>query len=378
VWRSESIAVHNIDCSDLTCDFIIIIINIISRLVLGIGFLAARQGRIAFAAAALTNANTAAFGIPRAHSSFRQFQSLRLAQYATGTFETPITETATTSTGKRSSQSSTSITNTALSSNMPRGVKKENLPTKVCLVCNRPFNWRKKWESCWEEVTTCSKSCNFKRKAGNQETNRAKQRGGDDDNDDESDSDGDGDKGNHRNTKKGSVKHKQRAVLSATASSTMPDVTEDLSRLTMVADADEKGDTSDDELIRLLAEHVVSLNDGDNNGEDDDNDEGAIDDDSASEEELDPRAARKAAKKRTKAARRAVREGRADPGHGQKDCDVCSKSVDLLIRCTIDSTGAWNMVCGKCWKDVSGGVVDGDASHPHYRYGGLWKNRVKR
>ncbi len=28
---------------------------------------------------------------------------------------------------------------------MPRGVKKENLPTKVCVVCNRPFTWRKKW-----------------------------------------------------------------------------------------------------------------------------------------------------------------------------------------------------------------------------------------
>ena len=28
------------------------------------------------------------------------------------------------------------------------------------------------------------------------------------------------------------------------------------------------------------------------------------------------------------------------------------------------------MVCGKCWHVVSGGVVDGDAQHPHYRYGG--------
>ena len=33
------------------------------------------------------------------------------------------------------------------------------------------------------------------------------------------------------------------------------------------------------------------------------------------------------------------------------------------------------MVCGKCWRDVSGGVVDGDDAHPFYRYGGLWKNR---
>lgn len=27
------------------------------------------------------------------------------------------------------------------------------------------------------------------------------------------------------------------------------------------------------------------------------------------------------------------------------------------------------MVCGKCWRGVSGGVVDGDANHPHYRRG---------
>ena len=45
-----------------------------------------------------------------------------------------------------------------------RGVKKENLPTKTCVVCDRPFTWRKKWERCWDEVTTCSKSCNAARR----------------------------------------------------------------------------------------------------------------------------------------------------------------------------------------------------------------------
>jgi hypothetical protein len=34
-------------------------------------------------------------------------------------------------------------------------------------------------------------------------------------------------------------------------------------------------------------------------------------------------------------------------------------------------------VCGRCWQGVSGGVVDGDAAHPHYRYGGLWRNLHK-
>ena len=88
--------------------------------------------------------------------------------------------------------------------------------------------------------------------------------------------------------------------------------------------------------------------------------------------------ARKEAKKALKAERRARREGRADDSVGQKPCDTCGKGVDLLIRCQIDETEKWNMVCGKCWKVHSGGVVDGDANHPYYRYGGLWKNRAKR
>ena len=47
----------------------------------------------------------------------------------------------------------------------------------------------------------------------------------------------------------------------------------------------------------------------------------------------------------------------------------------MLVRCQTDESAAWRMVCGKCWKVASGGQVDGDARHPHYRYGGLWKNR---
>jgi hypothetical protein len=54
------------------------------------------------------------------------------------------------------------------SSKMPRGVKKENLPSKVCVVCGRPFKWRKKWERCWDEVSTCSKSCNAQRRRAKQ------------------------------------------------------------------------------------------------------------------------------------------------------------------------------------------------------------------
>ncbi|MBD0404047.1 DUF2256 domain-containing protein [Flammeovirga sp. EKP202] len=37
--------------------------------------------------------------------------------------------------------------------------KKRDLPTKVCVVCERPFTWRKKWEKVWEEVKYCSERC---------------------------------------------------------------------------------------------------------------------------------------------------------------------------------------------------------------------------
>lgn len=40
-----------------------------------------------------------------------------------------------------------------------RKVKKQNLPEKVCLQCNRAFSWRKKWEKNWNEVKYCSERC---------------------------------------------------------------------------------------------------------------------------------------------------------------------------------------------------------------------------
>jgi hypothetical protein len=42
---------------------------------------------------------------------------------------------------------------------MPKGVKKENLPFKICKVCKKPFYWRKKWERDWENVEYCSNRC---------------------------------------------------------------------------------------------------------------------------------------------------------------------------------------------------------------------------
>ena len=77
------------------------------------------------------------------------------------------------------------------------------------------------------------------------------------------------------------------------------------------------------------------------------------------DEKARKKAERKAAKKKRKAERRAERQGRGNPDAGRKSCDMCQKRVDLLIRCTYDASQKWKMVCGKCWKKASGGVVDG-------------------
>ncbi len=38
-------------------------------------------------------------------------------------------------------------------------VSHNDLPTKTCAVCNREFEWRKKWEDDWENVKYCSERC---------------------------------------------------------------------------------------------------------------------------------------------------------------------------------------------------------------------------
>ncbi|MCB6184706.1 DUF2256 domain-containing protein [Leeia sp. TBRC 13508] len=42
---------------------------------------------------------------------------------------------------------------------------KTTLPEKTCLVCNRPFAWRKKWARDWEQVKYCSERCAKQKKA---------------------------------------------------------------------------------------------------------------------------------------------------------------------------------------------------------------------
>jgi len=42
---------------------------------------------------------------------------------------------------------------------MARMRKKSDLPSKKCVQCGRPFDWRKKWEKVWDEVRYCSDAC---------------------------------------------------------------------------------------------------------------------------------------------------------------------------------------------------------------------------
>ncbi|MFK7850655.1 MAG: DUF2256 domain-containing protein [Akkermansiaceae bacterium] len=42
---------------------------------------------------------------------------------------------------------------------MAKQVKKSDLPQKECVVCGRPFAWRKKWSKVWDEVKYCSEKC---------------------------------------------------------------------------------------------------------------------------------------------------------------------------------------------------------------------------
>ncbi|MEC6815232.1 DUF2256 domain-containing protein [Photobacterium toruni] len=42
-------------------------------------------------------------------------------------------------------------------------MKKSALPQKICVVCGRPFSWRKKWQRYWNDVKYCSERCRRQR-----------------------------------------------------------------------------------------------------------------------------------------------------------------------------------------------------------------------
>ena len=40
----------------------------------------------------------------------------------------------------------------------------KNKESKICIICQRPFTWRKKWERDWLNVKYCSKKCRMNKK----------------------------------------------------------------------------------------------------------------------------------------------------------------------------------------------------------------------
>ncbi|MGB1142359.1 MAG: DUF2256 domain-containing protein [Halioglobus sp.] len=44
-------------------------------------------------------------------------------------------------------------------------MNKSTLPEKTCLVCQRPFTWRRKWERDWDNVKYCSERCRRNRRS---------------------------------------------------------------------------------------------------------------------------------------------------------------------------------------------------------------------
>lgn len=248
---------------------------------------------------------------------------------------------------------------------MPRGVKKENLPTKICVTCNRPFTWRKKWEKVWDEVSTCSKSCNKKRR---QQKNDHKYTVKNASTEREEHHEQFTNVSSSREEDGGSIlskeksKHSEKFIVSGI----------DKVKANQILDNEKNINfESDLSFSELILSEIDSISLATNSSKSEREDK--IEDPAAQR-----KAMRKAEKKRKKKERRAQREGRGDPTAGQKQCDMCGKHVDLLIRCTYEESLQWKMVCGKCWKIASGGVVDGDASHPYYKYGGLWKNRRRK
>jgi len=43
--------------------------------------------------------------------------------------------------------------------NSTKMIRKGDLNEKICLTCEKPFAWRKKWAQDWEQVKYCSERC---------------------------------------------------------------------------------------------------------------------------------------------------------------------------------------------------------------------------
>jgi len=46
---------------------------------------------------------------------------------------------------------------------------KKPLPQKICIVCGKPYDWRKKWAKNWNEVKYCSQRCRLNKNKNSSE-----------------------------------------------------------------------------------------------------------------------------------------------------------------------------------------------------------------
>jgi len=48
---------------------------------------------------------------------------------------------------------------------LPNKLRKGQLPTKICVTCGRPSEYRKKWRANWVDVKYCGEKCQRNRPA---------------------------------------------------------------------------------------------------------------------------------------------------------------------------------------------------------------------
>lgn len=256
---------------------------------------------------------------------------------------------------------------------MTHGVKKENLPSKMCVTCNRPFTWRKKWERCWDEVSTCSKGCNAKRRAS------AKKDGisiPDDHNEDEDEDEDNIDRTSHSRGKsvskidsrslstESSSKVKLRepaqrsddsddidadAVNDDSIDSPLPDKKLSRKKLQKLKMKEMEDETIDSRAVSAESSSKVRLTElVENSNDSDDNND--VDADTNNEDSNDSpvpekRLSRKKLQKLKMKEMEAETPNKEDSLEKTKPCAVCKKNVILSFRCQWDASKQWRFVC---------------------------------
>mmetsp|Transcript_44623 Transcript_44623/g.105806 ORF Transcript_44623/g.105806 Transcript_44623/m.105806 type:complete len:342 (+) Transcript_44623:98-1123(+) len=245
-----------------------------------------------------------------------------------------------------------------------------NLPVKDCVVCGRPFTWRKKWEKCWDEVLTCSNRCKSERKGG-QKSSAGRVAAGMVAGAGAAARKSRGDRSESSESEEESGSETQSQCCNNDSVDGTLESADNLDKGMLLETQDNMSGQRDKLLEEIAAEPLSNVADTDLTS-------GSSDKEDSAPQQTE-RQRRKAQKKAEKARRKAQRARSPEAvAEKRKPCDICQRPVDLLVRCTCDPSRTWKMLCGKCWKEASGGVPDGDADHPYYRYGGLWKNRAAK